>query len=71
MTYIREYLKPNLSRHFTPLTASVLNWITLKIRQMSAEAELVRLNDHLLKDIGLTRDDIDRPEKKRINKGHW
>jgi uncharacterized protein YjiS (DUF1127 family) len=59
MTYIQECQKPNRSRYITRLVTVAVNCIILKVRQVSTDAELARLNDHMLNDIGLTRDDID------------
>lgn len=46
------------------LLRSLSNWLSAALRRRRARRELAQLDDHLLRDIGLTRYDVGAPRRK-------
>lgn len=53
------------------LLTHVLGGIAARLREERARRELIGLNDHMLKDIGLTRIDIRARRLSELNRSNW
>jgi uncharacterized protein YjiS (DUF1127 family) len=55
---------PSLIGRLREVTLIAVAWIRADIRRRRGHAQLARLDDHLLRDIGLTRNDVARTKKR-------
>ena len=59
-------VRPSPLARMRAIPVAMFGWLAAALRRRRGRKELARLDDHLLRDVGLTRHDIERRAKKQF-----